>query len=43
MYRMNEDRQTMAARLQEINDMVAAVQEGQEQTWGAIEKISKDL
>ena len=27
-HQMNEDRQTMAARLQEINDLVAAVREG---------------
>ena len=42
-HRMNEDRQTMAARLQEINDLVVAVREGQQKTWGAIERISKDL
>ena len=33
----------MANRLQEINDLVAVVQEGQQKTWGAIERISKDL
>ena len=33
----------MANRLQEINDLVAAVREGQQKTWGAIERISKDL
>ena len=33
----------MAARLQGINDLVATVQEGQQKTWGAIERISKDL
>ena len=40
---MSEDRQTMANRLQEINDLVAAAREGQQKTWGAIERISKDL
>ena len=43
MHQMNEDRQTMAIRLQEINDLVAAVRDGQQKTWGAIERISKDL
>ena len=43
MHQMNEDRQTMANRLKEINDLVAAVREGQQKTWGAIERISKDL
>ena len=33
----------MAARLQEINDLVAAVREGQQKTGGAIERISKNL
>ena len=33
----------MANCLQEINDLVAAVQEGQQKIWGAIESISKDL
>ena len=33
----------MANRLQEINDLVAAVREGQQKTWGAIERINKDL
>ena len=33
----------MAICLQEINDLVAAVQEDQQKTWGAIKKISKDL
>ena len=42
-HQMNEDRQTMANRLKEINNLVAAVQEGQQKTWGAIERISKDL
>ena len=42
-HQMNEDRQTMANSLQEINDLVAAVQEGQQKTWGAIERISKHL
>ena len=43
MHQMNEDRQTMANRLQEINDLVAAVRDSQQKTWGAIERISKDL
>ena len=43
MHQMNEDRQTMANRLQEINDLVAAVQESQHKTWEAIERINKDL
>ena len=43
MHQMNEDRQNMAIRLKEINDLVAAVQDGQQKTWGAIERISKDL
>ena len=43
MHQMNEDRQTMANRLKEINDLVAAVREGQQKTWGAIETINKDL
>ena len=43
MHRMNEDRQTTAIRLQEINDLVAAVRDGQQKMWGAIERISKDL
>ena len=42
-HQMNEDRQSMANRLQEINDMVVAVWEGQQKTWGAIERINKDL
>ena len=42
-HQMNEDRQTMANRLQEINDLVAADREGQQKTWGAIERINKDL
>ena len=42
-HRMNEDRQTMANRLQEINDLVVGVRDGQQKTWGAIERISKDL
>ena len=33
----------MASRLKEINDLVAAVRDGQQKTWGAIERISKDL
>ena len=43
VHRMNEDRQTMANRLQEINDLVVAVRDGQQKTWGAIERITKDL
>ena len=43
MHRMNEDRQTTATRLQEINNLVAAVRDGQQKMWGAIERISKDL
>ena len=43
MNRMNEDRQTTANRLQEINELVAAVRDGQQRIWGAIERISKDL
>ena len=43
MHRMNKDRQTMANRLQEINDLVVAVRDGQQKMWGAIERISKDL
>ena len=43
VHRMNEDRQTMAVCLQEINDLVVAVREGQQKTWGAIERIRKDL
>ena len=42
-HQMNEDRQTMAICLQEITDLVAVVQDGQQKTWGAIERISKDL
>ena len=42
-HELNEDRQTMANRLKEINDLVAAVREGKQKTWGAIERISKDL
>ena len=33
----------MAARIQEINDLFVAVQDGQQKTWGAIERVSKDL
>ena len=43
VHQMNEDRQTMATRLQEINDLVVTVRDGQQKTWGAIERISKDL
>ena len=42
-HHMNEDRQTTAPRLQEINDLVAAVRDGQQKMWGTIERISKDL
>ena len=42
-HQMNEDHQTITNRLQGINDLVAAVREGQQKTWGAIERISKDL
>ena len=40
---MNEDRQTLATRLQEISDLVVVVRDGEQKTWGAIERISKDL
>ena len=43
MYRMNEDRQTTAPRLQEIKNWVAIVHDGQQKMWGAIGRISKDL
>ena len=43
MHRMNEDRQTTATSLQEINDLVAEIGDGQQKMWGAIERISKDL
>ena len=43
MHRMNEDHQTTATNLQGINDLVAAVRDGQQKMWGAIERISKDL
>ena len=33
----------MAIRLKEINDLVVAIRDGQQKTWGAIERISKDL
>ena len=33
----------MTIRLQEINDLAATVRDGQQKTWGAIERISKDL
>ena len=33
----------MAIRLKEINDLVAAVGDGQQKTWGAIKRINKDL
>ena len=33
----------MAIRLQEINDLVVTLRDGQQKTWGAIERISKDL
>ena len=42
-HQRNDDCQTMANRLQEINDLVVAVREGQQKTWEAIERISKDL
>ena len=32
VHQMNEDRQTMATRLQEINDLVATVRDGQQKT-----------
>ena len=40
---MNEDCQTTSNRLQEITDLVAPVQDGQQKTWGAMERISKNL
>ena len=43
MHHMNEDHQTTATRLQEINDLVVVVQDGQQKMWGAMERISKDL
>ena len=43
MGHINEIRQTMAIRLQEINDLVTTVRDGQHKMWGAIERISKDL
>ena len=33
----------MVTRPQEINDLVAAVRDGQQKMWGAIERISKYL
>ena len=33
----------MASRLKEMNDLVAAIRDGQQKTWGAIKRISKDL
>ena len=42
-HQMSAGRQTMAIRLKEINDLVAVVRDGQQKTWGAIERISKDL
>ena len=43
MGHINEIRQTMAIRLQEINNLVTTVWDGQHKIWGAIEEISKDL
>ena len=43
MGHINGSRQTMAIRLQEINDLVTTVRDGQHKMWGAIERISKDL
>ena len=43
MHHINEDRQTTATHLQEINDLVMAVRDGQQKMWGAIKRISKDL
>ena len=42
-HQMNEDRQHGNSPEKEINDLVAAVRDGQQKTWGAIERISKDL
>ena len=41
--KMNEVHHTTATHLQEIKDLVVAVQESQQKMWGSIEKISKDL
>ena len=43
MHHMNEDHQTTATRLQEINDLVAEVRDGQQKMWEAIERMRKDL
>ena len=43
MHSMNEDHQTTAIRLQEINDLVVVARDGQQKVWGAIKRISKDL
>ena len=43
MHRMNEYCQAMAICHQEINNFIAAVRDGQQKMWGAIERISKDL
>ena len=41
MHSMNKGRQATATRLQEINDLVAVVRDGQQKMWGALRGLVK--
>ena len=43
MQQMNKNCRVVAICLQDINELVTTVQDGQQKMWAAIERISKDL